>query len=114
MQHFEKIVVENRNLGPFSWKMRYIGVWYNRCGSRVYAEFTWSVLQVGCLNGGTCVDGVGVFTCECPPLFSGVNCQEPTDRDPCDRLPCLNGGTCTDDVRPLYNVGWGLSAFPFL
>ena len=63
------------------------------------------------------MDEVGGFTCECPPLFSGGNCQEPTDGDQCDRLPCLNGGTCTDDVRPLYNVDWGIHitpAFPFL
>ena len=28
-----------------------------------------------CLNGGTCSDYVGHYTCECPEGYEGINCQ---------------------------------------
>ena len=28
-----------------------------------------------CLNGGTCVDGVESYTCDCVPPFTGVHCE---------------------------------------
>jgi len=30
-----------------------------------------------CLNGGTCVDGNGAYTCNCPANFTGNNCEVP-------------------------------------
>ena len=40
-----------------------------------------------CENGGTCVDG----ECQCPPSYSGDNCENFT---PCLNVVCNNGGTC--------------------
>ena len=31
---------------------------------------------IPCLNGGTCVDQLQNYRCECPRIFSGVNCEE--------------------------------------
>ena len=45
-----------------------------------------------CLNNGTCNNGVGTFTCDCPDGYSGDLCE--IDIDLCDPLPCLNNGTC--------------------
>ena len=28
-----------------------------------------------CLNGGVCTDGLGTFTCTCPPQFGGATCE---------------------------------------
>ena len=28
-----------------------------------------------CLNGGSCVNGVNVYTCNCAPGYTGYNCQ---------------------------------------
>ena len=28
-----------------------------------------------CQNGGSCVDGVNQFTCDCVTGFSGINCE---------------------------------------
>jgi poly(3-hydroxybutyrate) depolymerase len=50
-----------------------------------------------CLNNGTCVDGVGSFTCTCPAGVSGTTCQ--TDVDECAPNPCQNGGSCTDGTN---------------
>ena len=27
-----------------------------------------------CLNGGTCIDGINTYTCQCSDGYSGVNC----------------------------------------
>jgi len=45
-----------------------------------------------CLNGGTCTDGIGFFTCECAAGFTGEHCQSIVT--PCESNPCQNGGTC--------------------
>lgn len=29
-----------------------------------------------CQNGGTCVDGINGYNCQCTGTFSGSNCQE--------------------------------------
>ena len=28
-----------------------------------------------CQNGGSCIDGVNQFTCQCKPGFLGINCE---------------------------------------
>lgn len=50
-----------------------------------------------CRNGGTCVDEVGRFLCECRAGFYGERCQE--EADECASNPCWNGGRCTDYVN---------------
>ena len=45
--------------------------------------------DVGCLNGGVCVDG----SCNCPGGYSGPTCAT---FDPCYNVTCLNGGTCAN------------------
>ncbi|MDP6946424.1 MAG: calcium-binding EGF-like domain-containing protein, partial [Myxococcota bacterium] len=47
-----------------------------------------------CDNGGTCVDGVNTFDCECLEGYGGDHCE--SDIDDCDPNPCDNGGACTD------------------
>lgn len=29
-----------------------------------------------CLNNGECKDGIYSYTCNCPPAFSGVDCEQ--------------------------------------
>ena len=29
-----------------------------------------------CLNGGTCTNDIGTYSCQCTPEFTGSNCQE--------------------------------------
>ncbi|XP_045469521.1 fat-like cadherin-related tumor suppressor homolog isoform X5 [Harmonia axyridis] len=45
-----------------------------------------------CLNGGTCVETLNGFECECHTRFSGALCD--IDADPCVSAPCLYGGKC--------------------
>ncbi|KAL6459313.1 hypothetical protein MHYP_G00327850 [Metynnis hypsauchen] len=49
-----------------------------------------------CQNGGTCMDGVNTYNCQCPPEWTGQFCTD--DVDECRLQPntCQNGGTCSN------------------
>ena len=51
-----------------------------------------------CLNGSVCTDGVGTFTCRCPPPLASTTDAEDNCSDECAASPCLNGGVCTDGI----------------
>ena len=69
-----------------------------------------------CQNGGTCIDQVNTFECNCGAGFQGDSCEEGKyrklaniadrkwyiyiypDINECDPSPCQNGGTCIDLV----------------
>lgn len=53
-------------------------------------------LADSCLNGGTCVEQIGTYRCECPVGLTGQHCQ--TNVDDCQQDSCLNGGTCLDEL----------------
>ncbi len=52
-----------------------------------------------CMNGGQCVDGVGRYTCSCPPGFTGEHCEG--DVNECLSEPCHPSGSI--DCVPLTN-----------
>ncbi len=49
-----------------------------------------------CQNGGTCIDGVNSYTCECLSGFEGDDCE--INIDDCHAEACQNGGNCVDGV----------------
>uniref|UniRef100_A0A674AE78 Slit homolog 1b (Drosophila) n=1 Tax=Salmo trutta TaxID=8032 RepID=A0A674AE78_SALTR len=49
----------------------------------------------GCENGATCVDGVGNYTCFCPPFYIGLLCEEEEDVCSPGRNPCQQHSTCS-------------------
>ncbi|KAL3276606.1 hypothetical protein HHI36_011978 [Cryptolaemus montrouzieri] len=53
-----------------------------------------------CLNGGTCVETLTGFECECHNRFSGALCD--IDSDPCASAPCLYGGKCITGLSGNY------------
>ncbi|XP_068607543.1 slit homolog 1 protein-like [Brachionichthys hirsutus] len=48
----------------------------------------------GCENGATCVDGVGNYTCLCPPNSTGLFCEEEEGVCSPGRNPCRHQSTC--------------------
>lgn len=52
-----------------------------------------------CLNRGHCVDGIGRYTCVCPPGFTGDHCEG--DINECLSSPCNPQGSI--DCVPLAN-----------
>lgn len=46
-----------------------------------------------CRHGGTCVDLIGTFKCNCPEDFVGKQCEAPL-LITCDNKPCKDGSTC--------------------
>uniref|UniRef100_A0A3B4YIP9 Slit guidance ligand 1 n=1 Tax=Seriola lalandi dorsalis TaxID=1841481 RepID=A0A3B4YIP9_SERLL len=48
----------------------------------------------GCENGATCVDGVGNYTCLCPPKYTGLFCEEEEGVCSPGRNPCQHQSTC--------------------
>lgn len=48
-------------------------------------------------SGGTCIDRVNGFTCNCPPGFTGILCQSQMSlQAPCASSPCMFGGHCVE------------------
>jgi hypothetical protein len=51
-----------------------------------------------CPSGATCInDGLGGYTCSCPPGYTGGTCQ--VEINECSPNPCSNGGSCTVSTR---------------
>ncbi|XP_069119516.1 LOW QUALITY PROTEIN: protein crumbs homolog 1-like [Argopecten irradians] len=50
--------------------------------------------SVPCKNGGTCVDGFQSYSCQCPHLYNGTDCENNLSIYGCAVSPCLNGGSC--------------------
>lgn len=54
-----------------------------------------------CQHGGSCVDGLNSYTCECAGTgYAGDDCS--VNIDECAPQPCRNGGTCLDDVNDYH------------
>lgn len=49
-----------------------------------------------CHNGGTCIDGVNAFTCQCPDGYHDPTCQSQINE--CFSSPCIHGH-CEDKVN---------------
>ncbi|XP_038065532.1 fibroblast growth factor receptor-like isoform X3 [Patiria miniata] len=46
-----------------------------------------------CMNGGTCMDGMGGVVCTCAMGWTGQNCEDAMP-DACSNTPCQNNGSC--------------------
>ncbi|XP_022108480.1 uncharacterized protein LOC110988871 [Acanthaster planci] len=47
-----------------------------------------------CLHGGLCQDTLNTYSCNCPPEWTGKNCEQ--DVDECSSSPCKNMGHCVN------------------
>lgn len=51
-----------------------------------------------CNNGGTCIDGINSYMCNCSDTgFYGEHCEE--NIDDCMSSPCVNGAECEDLIK---------------
>ncbi|XP_035770374.1 slit homolog 1b [Neolamprologus brichardi] len=63
----------------------------------------------GCESGATCVDGVGNYTCLCPPNYTGLLCEEEEGVCSPGRNPCQHQSTCVstpNGPRCVCIPGW--------
>lgn len=67
-----------------------------------------------CEHGGTCIDLIGGFRCECPPEWTGDVCQldvDECDSNPASKLgPCINAKACNNTLGAFECTcldGWG-------
>lgn len=58
-----------------------------------------------CQNGGTCEDGVNLYTCLCPSGFEGDYCED--NRNECILNVCVNYLNCVD----LVSIDLGIYLF---
>ena len=61
-----------------------------------------------CRNGGSCIDGINTFTCDCPDGWEGEFCEVSTND--CADYPCQNNGICVDGLNSFTCIcqpGWG-------
>uniref|UniRef100_A0A8C6S0V9 Sushi, nidogen and EGF-like domains 1 n=1 Tax=Nannospalax galili TaxID=1026970 RepID=A0A8C6S0V9_NANGA len=77
------------------------GVWLARSSPLCPSLLPLDVDECGsdpCLNGGSCVDLVGNYSCICVEPFEGPRCETGSHLVPdlCLSAPCQNGGTCVD------------------
>lgn len=62
-----------------------------------YCERSNPCLSNPCQNNAACSASNNAdvpYTCACPPGFSGLNCQNPTQMSGCGSNPCQNNGAC--------------------
>lgn len=45
-----------------------------------------------CQHGGTCMDGINGYTCNCTEDYMGTNCE--LQYDACYFTPCQNNASC--------------------
>lgn len=51
--------------------------------------------EAACMNGGTCVDDIESYACQCTSGFSGSNCEiEDNVTSPCAENLCMNSAVC--------------------
>ncbi|KAJ8884047.1 hypothetical protein PR048_015904, partial [Dryococelus australis] len=50
-----------------------------------------------CQNGGTCINQVNGYMCNCTEYFMGDNCQ--LEYDACSSSPCEHNGTCLSQTN---------------
>ncbi|KAK3088892.1 hypothetical protein FSP39_025053 [Pinctada imbricata] len=55
--------------------------------------FCWSS---PCRHGGTCREEGNTYSCQCPHLYNGTNCDNYLGVLGCTVSPCLNNGSCVD------------------
>ena len=82
---------------------------YPNMFSMIFSGFSGSFCQINnddcgghlgghlCQNGGRCIDGVGSYTCDCPPQYTGKYCTEDVDECATNENMCLNGATCNNN-----------------
>eukprot|EP00064_Thunnus_orientalis_P000667 superscaffoldBa00000036_g668 len=62
-------------------------------------------LSQPCRNGGSCIDDLNSFSCQCPLGVTGDYCE--VNIDECTSSPCLHNATCVDLVH-----GYGCICLP--
>ena len=70
-------------------------------------------IGVECFHGGTCVDGINHYKCDCVQGYEGANCYYPTNE--CEGVHCQNGGKCFDGHNEYFcQCKYGFTGITFV
>ena len=73
------------------------------CAEHYYGEhcenLNCSALQINCSDQGTCIDGVGTYSCDCSPGYTERDCETNINECLIMEPQCSGRGTCTDGVN---------------
>ena len=57
-----------------------------------------SAFQINCSGRGTCIDGVGTYSCDCNPGYTGRDCETNVNECLLMEPQCSGRGKCTDGI----------------
>ena len=96
------LLIRNNIQGTYRWATMSLTVRL-LCAEHYYGErcenLNCSALQINCSGRGICIDGVGTYSCECNPVYTGRDCETNINECLLMEPQCSGRGKCTDGIN---------------
>ena len=95
-------LIRNNLQGTYEWARMSLTVKL-LCADHYYGKrcenLNCSAFQINCSSQGTCIDGVGTYSCECIPGYTGRDCETNINECLLMEPQCSGRGQCIDGVN---------------